>query len=218
MTITDLQHLIGATPDGKWGALSKAALLAHFSGRPATPLSSADLAGACTRLGCSILQLQAVRAVESSGRGFDGGGRPKILFERHKFHKFTGGRFSPAPFSLAQAGGYDVNSWTKLADAIGTGAVDAAFMACSWGAFQIMGEWWDECLYASPYALAHACAQDEAGQLQLLIKYVEHFALQDELKQLTSNPETCRPFAAAYNGPRYAVGGYHVKLAERMAA
>jgi hypothetical protein len=37
-----------------------------------------------------------VRAVESAGRGFDADGRPKRLFERHKFHRFTGGRSRPA--------------------------------------------------------------------------------------------------------------------------
>ncbi len=216
MTKIELQALIGAQADGLWGPQSKRAFTDHFSNRPATPLSSSDIAGACTRLGCSTLQLAAVRSVESSGNGFDAAGRPKILFERHKFHKFTGGRFSTTAFSAPIAGGYDVGSWGKLADAIGTGAIDAAFMACSWGAFQIMGEWWDELGYDSPYALAWSCAQDEAGQLELLCRYIEHFDLQDEMRRITSNPDSCRPFAAAYNGPRYAVGGYHTKLAARM--
>jgi len=101
-------------------------------------------------------------------------------------------------------------------DAIGTGAVDAAFMACSWGAFQVLGEYWSTLLYQSPYALARACSQDEAGQLDLLIRYIEHFRLQDELRALSPNPETCRAFARAYNGPRYEVGGYHTKLAQAL--
>lgn len=216
MNVTDLQRLIGAEPDGQFGPASRTALLSHFSNRPAEPLSPAEIAGAAARLGCSVLQLKAVRFVESSGSGFDRAGRPKILFERHKFHKFTGGAFSPSTFSQRVGGGYELNSWTKLASAIATGHVDAAFMACSWGAFQIMGEWWDECDYGSAYDLAWACAQDEAGQLDLLCRYIEHFGLQDEMRAITSNPETCRAFAAAYNGAGYAKGGYHIKIAERM--
>jgi hypothetical protein len=34
---------------------------------------------------------------------------------------------------------------------------------------------------------------------------------------LTSNPATCRAFAAAYNGPGYRANRYDEKLAERMA-
>ena len=217
MIIPDLQRQIGAAPDGVWGAKSTAALMDRFANRDAPALSASEIAGAAARLGCSIRQLNAVRAVEAAGRGFDASGRPKILFERHKFHKFTGGRFSPSIFSQPSAGGYEVNSWGKLCSAIATGEVDAAFQSASWGAFQVMGEWWDECGYPSPYALAWTAAQSEADQLELLIRYIEHFSLQDELAALTSNPVTCRPFAAAYNGPRYRLNRYDDKLAEEVA-
>lgn len=218
MNITELQSEIGATPDGKWGPKSNAAFLANFTNTRAPALSATDIAGAAVRLGCSIRQLNAVRKVEAAGNGFDAAGRPKILFERHRFHKLTGGRFTPAPFSQRDWGGYDVNSWTKLSSAIATGEVDAAFQSASWGAFQVMGEWWDELRYPSPYALAFSTVQSEAGQLELLIRYIEHNRLQDELAALTSNPETCRPFAAAYNGPAFRKNRYDEKLAREMAA
>lgn len=226
MNIAQLQCWIGATADGAWGPKSKAALLAHFSNRQANPIFPADMEAMAKRLGCSLLQLQAVRSVEAGGSGFDAAGRPKILFERHKFHRMTGGAFSPTWFSQSASGGYTVDadrngindSWDKLSDAIATGAVDAAFQSCSWGAFQIMGEWWDELGYPSPYALAWTCAQSEGDHLELFVRYIEFHRLQDELRAVTSNPNTCRAFAAAYNGPRYAVGRYHEKIAARMAA
>lgn len=217
MNIAGLQHQIGAEPDGIWGPASRAALMAQFANTDAPALSATDIAGAASRLGCSIRQINAVRKVEAAGRGFDAAGRPKILFERHRFHKLTGGRFSPTIFSQREPGGYNVNSWGKLCDAIGTGEVDAAFQSASWGAFQVMGEWWDELGYPSPYALAWSTVQSEAGQLELLIRYIEHFRLQDELAALTSNPETCRPFAAAYNGPGYRRNRYDIRLAAEMA-
>jgi hypothetical protein len=217
MNITTLQQQIGATPDGIWGPKSKQALMDHFANTDAPTISASDIAGAAQRLGCSILQLNAVRHVEANGRGFDGAGRPKILFERHKFHRFTGGRFTPAPFSDASAGGYDVSSWRKLCDAVACD-VDAAFMACSWGAFQVLGEWWDELGYPSPFALAWTTAQSEGDQLELLCRYIEFNRLQDELRAITSNPETCVAFASAYNGPGFRRFAYHTKLAAFMGA
>jgi hypothetical protein len=86
------------------GAKSRRRALARFANPAAPAITPADLAADASRLGCSCRQLDAVRAVESAGRGFDADGRPKRLFERHKFHRFTGGRFSPSAFSQSSAG------------------------------------------------------------------------------------------------------------------
>lgn len=226
MDKAELQAAIGAAADGVWGPKSKAALLGYLRNVSAPLIGPADLSGAATAIGCSILQIRAIWRVESGGRGFDSAGRPKILFERHKFHRFTGGRFSPAPFSQSAAGGYSrdadgngvLDAWDRLSDAIATGEVDAAFMAASWGAFQIMGEWWDELGYASPFAMACACVPGEAGHLDMLVRFIRQFELEDEAKAITSNPDNCRRFAAAYNGKDYARGDYHRKLAKEMSA
>lgn len=216
MGIVALQEKIGADIDGQWGPKSQQALLAHFSNREAPAMNPADWTAYASRLGCSVRQLLAVRAVEASGNGFDREGRPKILFERHKFYRFTGGKFGVTFFSNPAAGGYEVNSWTKLGAAIATGEVDAAFMACSWGAFQVMGQYWSDLGYISPYALAWTCTQSEADQLEVAVRYIEHFGLADELRELTGNPATCAPFAAAYNGLGYKANAYHEKLAKAM--
>ena len=226
MDIKALQSAVGAAADGRWGPASKAALLAAFRNPAAALIGPADLAGAATAIGCSILQIKAIWKVESAGRGFDEAGRPKILFERHKFHRFTGGRFSPAPFSMPAAGGYSrdadgngvLDAWDKLSDAIATGSVDAAFMAASWGAFQVMGDWWDELGYASPFAMARCTVMDEGAHLDMLVRYIRHFGLDDEARAITSNPESCRRFAAACNGPGYVRFSYHTKLASEMRA
>lgn len=218
MNIAQLQREIGVEPDGRFGPVSRAAFVSHFTNKSAPGLEESDFVTAANRLGCSVAQVKAVRVVEAAGKGFDRDGRPKILFERHRFHKLTGGAFSISAFSNAQPGGYDVSSWAKLLDAIATGSVDEAFQSASWGAFQVMGEWWDELGYPSPYALAWTCVQSEADQMELLIRYVEHFHLQDEIRALSSNPVSCRAFAAAYNGPGYRRNRYDEKLAAEMAA
>jgi hypothetical protein len=65
----------------------------EFAGRAAR-LSAAGIAAACAILGIGEAEMRAVLAVESLGSGFLADGRPKILFERHWFHRLTGGRFS----------------------------------------------------------------------------------------------------------------------------
>ncbi|RYD66468.1 MAG: DUF3380 domain-containing protein [Sphingomonadales bacterium] len=220
MNIIELQRAIGTKPDGIWGKNSRDALLNTFTNPAAPPLSAAQVKTFATRLGVSVKQLQAVASVESSGGGYDSKGRPKILFERHKFHKFTGGRFSVTPFSNATPGGYNENSWDKLVGAIVTGSVDAAFMSCSWGKFQVLGEYWDDFGFASPFALAHSLVANEAAHYEMLCMYVEHFRLQDEMAAISANADSCRAFAKAYNGANYMAipPGYHVKIAKAFAA
>lgn len=217
MTTAELQAAIATRPDGVWGPQSRAALRAAFTNRAAPAVTPADLNAFAARLGVSLRQLRAVARVESSGSGFDAQGRPKILFERHKFHAHTGGRWSPCAFSNARGGGYRESSWTKLDGAIATGAVDAAFMACSWGRFQVLGEWWDELGYESPFAFARSTVISEAAHFEMLCLYVERFALQPHMRAISADAESCRAFARAYNGPRYEAFGYHDKLARAAA-
>jgi len=216
VNIIDLQKAIGAKPDGIWGENSRKALLAAFTNPAPAKLSTADAKTYAGRLKVTPKQLAAVAIVEAGGSGFDKAGRPKILFERHKFHKYTGGKYSVCTFSNPQRGGYDESSWDKLTGAIVTGAIDAAFMACSWGKFQVLGEYWDDFHYDSPFALAFSQVSGENGHYDLLCRYIEFNRLQDEMAALSTNPETCRAFARAYNGPSYRDFDYHVKLAKAM--
>jgi hypothetical protein len=164
-----------------------------------------------------------VRAVESAGRGFDADGRPKRLFERHKFHRFTGGRSRPA--RSANPPGAIRCRWQRHQRQLGQAErrdrhrrSRCRVHGHQLGAFQIMGEWWDALGYQSPFAMAFACVASEAAHLDMLARYIEHFRLKPALAALTSNPATCRAFAAAYNGPGYRVNRYDEKLAARMAA
>lgn len=216
MTISDLQKAIGVQPDGLWGDLSRKALLNRFTSPNTAALDPKGMAGFAARLGVSVRQLAAVAKVEAAGSGFDTNKRPKILFERHKFHQMTGGRHSVSGFSNPRPGGYGENSWGKLLDALAVGEVDAAFMACSWGKFQVMGQYWNVFGYASAYALALSTVACESGHYELLVHYVEANRLQDAMAALSADPDSCRAFAKAYNGPDYARFDYHNKLAAAM--
>ena len=60
----------------------------------AAPLSQTGFDAVLDRLGVDQTALWSLLTVETRGFGFLTDRRPKILFERHIFHKHTGGRFS----------------------------------------------------------------------------------------------------------------------------
>ncbi len=216
MNVKELQALIGTEPDGAFGPKSAEALRLHFTNASAPAVNDADMVAFASNLGCTVKQLRAVASVESSGGGFDAKGRPKILYERHLFHRLTDGAHSPASFSQASGGGYSESSWDKLAMACGADP-DAAFAACSWGKFQVLGLHWSKLGYASPYDLAHSCVESEAAHYDLFARYIQTFGLVDELRAVSRDPEDCRGFAAGFNGPGYRKFNYHARIAEAMA-
>lgn len=215
MDVRALQSRLGVAADGMFGPKSRAALIARFTNTAAPAVNSADLISFASRLHCSGKQLAAVAKVESAGGGFDDRGRPKILFERHLFHRQTGGRWSPSSFSQATGGRYSEDSWGKLLLACAKDP-DAAFSSCSWGKFQVLGLHWSKLGYESPFALAVSTVESETAHYDLLSRYIEAFGLADELRALSTDPEDCRAFARRYNGPAYERFDYHKKLASAM--
>ena len=177
----DLQKWLNAhgqvvTVDGIIGPQSRAAVVAAFSNSCAPAVTEDDIARLAQRLGCTTKQLKAVARVESGGSAFDNDGRPKILFERHKFHQLTNGKHSTTFFSDPKPGGYGQDSWLKLTMALGKD-VDAAFASASWGRFQVMGMHWRALKYPSPLEMAYTAVISEAGHYEMLARYIEHFGL-----------------------------------------
>ena len=74
----------------------------------ARPLSRAGFERALQALEVDAASLWALLTVETRGFGYMPDRRPKILFERHIFHRRTQGRFDAAQpdLSSAQPGGY----------------------------------------------------------------------------------------------------------------
>lgn len=215
MNVKELQSAIGTTPDGQFGKASGAALNRAFTSVKAPAVTDGEIAAFADRLGVTAKQLRAVAKVESSGGGFDNLGRPKILYERHIFHRLTAGKWSPSSFSQERGGGYSEGSWDKLALACGRDP-DAAFSACSWGKFQVMGMHFARLGYTSPFLMAHSATQSEAAHYEMLCRYVERFGLVDEMRAISNHADDCRAFAKGYNGPAYEKFDYHVKLAGAM--
>lgn len=177
-------------------------------------LTTAGLSSAAKLLGVSVAAIKAVIAVETAGGGFLADGRPKILFERHVFHRLTGGVHDAnrAGISNRAPGGYNEDSYRKYYVALQL-APEAAVDSCSWGLGQIMGFNWPHTGEKSRYGFLAAMHHNEDVQLMLMAAYIANVGLADELRA-----KNWAGFAKGYNGPLYKRNAYDVKLAKAYAA
>jgi hypothetical protein len=182
----------------------------EFTG-PATPMSEADIFTAARALDCEVAAVKAVIDVESRG-GFLADGRPKILFERHLFSRFTGKAHDKPPnddIANPSPGGYKGGAaeYGRLMRAI---ALDrtAALKSASWGAFQILGSNFAASGFADVDSFCRAMCQSEGNQLNAFVAFVRANNLADELKR-----HDWAGFARGYNGPNYKINRYDEKLA-----
>ncbi len=176
----------------------------------AAPLSAEGLARACGILGVGEADLRAVLAVETSGNGFLPDGRPKILFERHVFHRLTKGRHSAdhPDISNPERGGYrgGAAEYGRLERAV---ALDrrAAFDSTSWGLGQIMGFNAAKVGYSDAEAMARDFAQGADAQVAAVARFIAASGAQAHLAA-----HDWAAFARVYNGPRFAENRYDEKL------
>jgi len=171
--------------------------------------TSGAIAEAARDIGCDEAAIRAVIQVESSG-GFLPDKRPKILFERHHFHRFTNGKFSASnpDISSSKAGGYKGNTaeYGRLERAAKLDRA-AALKSASWGAFQIMGSNHKVAGFNDVESFCKAMCEGEDDHLRAFVKFVKANRLDDEL---------CRRdwegFARGYNGPNFRKFHYAEKL------
>lgn len=178
-------------------------------------LTPPGIARAAALIGCDLPAMQAVIAVEAVGEGFLPDGRPKILFERHKFHQLADpsqvGQWAKTVPDICnpKAGGYKggAGEYSRLYRAVQLDG-HAAVMACSWGIGQVMGFNWKLAGERSLMGFLLAAHHDEDAQLMLMAAFIRSVGAADEL---------CRHdwagFARLYNGAGYARNAYDTKLA-----
>jgi hypothetical protein len=214
-----LRMRLSLHPEGGFDSAARTALFARLSNKSAPRLELADFERAASDLGVSPGLMEAVREVEAPRGAFDPQGRPSILYEKHVFSRASGRRFDAAHPLLSaptwQPGTYGPSTaqYGKLADACALDP-DAAFKACSWGAFQILGENAQALGYASAFDMALALTKSEAAHLDCFIRFLRSKHLVEALRAAKpGDPESCIPFVRGYNGPAYAANDYHVKLA-----
>lgn len=183
---------------------------------PERGLSEADYAQAAATLGVETAAIKAVAEVETAGEAFDDMGRPRILYERHYFHRFTKGRFDKSNPALSNksAGGYGKFSaqYGKLEEAYKLDPT-AALKSASWGRFQIMGSHYAVAGFASVQAFVDALTRSEAAHLRAFVAFVGA----NSTMKTALQKKNWAAFAKAYNGAGYAKNNYDSKMAEAYA-
>ncbi len=198
-------------------------------------LTEANLQEAATLLDWPVAAVKAVVKVESGGGWFndvradilaldgpggflDGANLPKILFEAHKFSKFTGHiydkdypRISSKVWDKTLYVGGQAE-YRRLYEAMKLNPA-AALLAASWGAFQILGENYAVCGYATVFDFVADMKKSEYLQLMAFVKFVKGNSLDDEIRR-----KDWTGFAKRYNGPGYAANKYDVKMADAYYA
>ncbi len=202
--------------------------------RPAA-LGADDYRRGAAALGGSVLQLAAVKEVESGGAWFtdirqqildldgpggfiDGAFLPKILFEAHLFSADTEGRFDRTHPAISAP------EWTPALYVGGQGEyarlhaamqldVTAALRSASWGMFQILGRNHLVCGYPTVQAFVAAMKRGEAEHLQAFVGFVKGTGLAPAFRRISGVAADCAGFARGYNGRSYAKHNYHGKIA-----
>src|SRR5262245_61360779 len=160
-----------------------------FAGRRA-PLSRTGLRLGVETLGLGadgVICLWAVIDVETAGTtqgyGFRSDGRPQILYERHKFREFTGGRFDDHPEISGPRGGYGrlAEQYNKLEAAVALSAdaglgVEPALKSASWGLGQVMGFNHEAAGFTSAQEMVEAMKSGEDAQLLAMVKFMSQHA------------------------------------------
>jgi len=165
--------------------------------------------------------LLALIEVEAPGGGFLDGGHPRILYERHLFHRFTDGRFgfdhptlsNATPSYLDGSYGTHHDQVRKLAEA---SLLDcsAAHRACSWGAFQVLGDNYHRAGFSTLWEFVGAMFSTEVAQLAAGFQFIAS----DPRKIEALRREDFDTFSRLYNGPGYRKTGHATKLRRSLAA
>ena len=186
-----------------------------FTGK-STALTDSGIAQAAASLHVTPAEIWAILTVETAGCGFLPDRRPQLLFERHYFHRLTGGQYADPDISAPTPGGYGpagAHQYDRLARAL---ALDrpAALQSASWGIGQIMGANFQLAGFPDVETMITAMVDSEDAQLAALSSFVR---VQSPLANALKTKDWTT-FARLYNGPAYAANAYDSKLAQAFTA
>lgn len=183
-------------------------------------------------IGCRVAMIKAFALVESGPHGaFLDTGEPVILFERHKFHKFTDGRYGGeyikdpsiplevSGISFPKAGGYGpVSIQHKKLQLASEFDRIAALKSCSWGLFQLMGFNYALCGFTTFQQFINAMYESVDRHLEGFVSFILTNPKKVRGKSLRQAlvDEDCKTAAEIYNGSGYAKNKYDIKLRKSL--
>ena len=222
--------MAGAGVKDRAAAARRVGELIRLRAANAQRLGPQDYRNAGARHGIEPAALHAFADVESSGAGFTAEGRAVILYEPHVFSRATGGQwdgYSPAgvvlsypkwvppgklpvgcdfhPYQLDQIGRWGLLAFAAELD------FEAALKACSWGAFQILGQNHAAIGYPTAWHMVVAFHAGEHAHLDGALAFIEANGVKDAMRK----GDWARVITV-YNGPGQ-VKLYLRKFTERLA-
>lgn len=177
-------------------------------------LSKQGFAAAADGCGVKAAEVWSVLAVETLGCGFESDRRPNMLFERHTFHRLTGGRFDDGDISDPKQGGYGAggaHQYDRLSKAITKDRI-AALKSASWGLGQILGENFASAGFADVESMVKTMCDSEDAQLAAMSAFLKASGAGSALAI-----HDWATFARIYNGPSYAKNKYDSRLRAEYA-
>lgn len=174
-------------------------------------LDDIDLPRLGYRIGVGEDEVHALMDVEARSSGFDRHGRPAMLYEPHLFYRNVPAEKRDRAVALGLAykdwkRDYPSDSYPRLEEAMKIDET-AALKSCSWGLGQILGSNHRDAGYESPQEMVLAFLEDEEEHLEAMIRFITNAGIADDLRA-----HRWSTVARVYNGPSYAVHGYHTRL------
>lgn len=157
--------------------------------------------------------LLAFAKIESPRGAYMADGRPYILYEAHVFSRLTSGRFDESHPTLSSA------TWNRKLYGAGGGhqydrlykAMEldqsAALKACSWGAYQILGDNHKLCGFDTVEDFVQYMVESEANQFDLFIRFLLKRGIMPALRAKDWDTAFFK-----YNGPAFRDHGYDTRF------
>lgn len=175
-------------------------------------LTEQDYLLASQELNVDVATIKAVAEVEAPRGGFLPSGKPTILFEGHKFSKFTQRKYDSAYPTISY------KKWTSIHYIGGEGEYErfwiastldhkSALLSTSWGKFQIMGFNYAKCGFDKVLTFVNAMECSEGNQLLAFVEFIKSEKLDGYLRK-----QQWAKFARRYNGKGYKKNKYDIKL------
>ncbi|MFM0238946.1 N-acetylmuramidase family protein [Paraburkholderia phytofirmans] len=194
-TSITIEHHYRVVDTGKPRTIAINLLASRLSYPKSSLLTDQHFTYLATSFGCEAAAVKALNKQETVGNGrwspdggFDPNGLPRILFERHHFYGFTlptankkTGKRTKNPYvafpdiCFPKPGAYGpsgIHQYEKLVKAAKLDR-DAAIKSCSWGAFQILGEYYDYCNCSSPVDMANRSMESIDAQVKLFEAFMK---------------------------------------------
>ncbi len=175
----------------------------------ARALSVEGLTAVCDQLGVHPSEIWTVLSVETSGCGYIADRRPEILYERHYFHRLTGGRFDDGDISDPSPGGYGAtgsHQYDRLSKALALDS-NAALRSTSWGIGQVIRDNFAKAGFPNVTSMVAAMYDSEDLQLAAMAGFLVSSNLHRPLQS-----HDWASFAHGYNGSNFAINHYDTRL------